>query len=287
MPNRREFIKGSLSLLPSSLTFCVAGAQSTSERSDFVCGTVDRNPAVNSSIQIERYSIDANVDRGALDVAVREFGITPYGTINFVHRWRRGDGLTPNTGMITLGIHFLNGSDTQKAFVQNAANNWLTGELGSRIEFRFGVSRNQAQVTISFNGTGNNSSVVGRESAQYAQTHATMNISDLFDHVVQHEFGHALGLQHEHQHPGAGIEWNKPVVIADMERQGWTQDMVEQNIFARYSGNYACLGDPRPDPNSMMLYPIPLRWTLNGFTSGTNSLVSRGDRRCLEGIYRG
>ena len=287
MLNRREFVSGSLGLLPSSFGFCVASAQTTSTTSEFVCGTVDRSPGANTSIQIERYSADAGVDRAVLDAAVREFGITPYGTINFVHRWRRSDGLTPNTGVITLGIHFLNGGDLQKTLVRNAATSWLSGELGTRMEFRFDVPRNQAHITISFNNSGNNSSIVGRESALYAQTRDTMSLSDLVDHVVQHEFGHALGLQHEHQHPGVGIRWNKPVVVADMALQGWTPDMVEQNIFARYSTDYACLADPRPDPELIMLYPIPLRWTLNGFKSGTNTLLSRGDRRCLEGIYRG
>ena len=32
--------------------------------------------------------------------------------------------------------------------------------------------------------------------------------------VVLHEFGHALGLIHEHQNPEGGIEWNEPAVKA-------------------------------------------------------------------------
>ena len=76
-----------------------------------------------------------------------------------------------------------------------------------------------------------------------------MNLADLIDHIIQHEFGHAIGLQHEHQHPSIGIQWNKKVVIADMAKQGWTQEMVEHNIFDRYATNYACVGDPAFNPN--------------------------------------
>lgn len=285
MFSRREFIAGSCAALPSLISGR-ALAQTTLTEPGFVCGTVDRGPGANTSLQIERYSADAGFDRALLEAAVRDFKLTPYGTANFAHRWRRSDGLTPNSGVITLGINFLNGSVTQQAMVRNAAASWLAGEFGTRMAFRFGVPRNQAQITINFNNSGNNSSIVGRESAQYAQNHDTMNLSDLVDHVIQHEFGHAVGLQHEHQHPGAGIQWNKSIVIADMARQGWTQDMVEQNIFARYSADYKCVGDPGLNPNSIMLYPIPPRWTLNGFSSGTNAAISGGDRRCIEGIYQ-
>ena len=36
-----------------------------------------------------------------------------------------------------------------------------------------------------------------------------------FRSTTIHEFGHALGLNHEHKNPSAGIKWNKPVVYSD------------------------------------------------------------------------
>ena len=50
-----------------------------------------------------------------------------------------------------------------------------------------------------------------------------------------HEFGHALGLIHEHQSPTAGINWNKEVVYQDMAGQGWSRAKVDQHIFKKYS----------------------------------------------------
>lgn len=31
-----------------------------------------------------------------------------------------------------------------------------------------------------------------------------------------HEFGHALGLAHEHQNPAGGIEWNEEVILRNL-----------------------------------------------------------------------
>jgi hypothetical protein len=50
---------------------------------------------------------------------------------------------------------------------------------------------------------------------------------------VLHEFGHALGLVHEHQHPAGGIQWNRPQVLRDLSGppNNWPLDVIEQNVF--------------------------------------------------------
>jgi hypothetical protein len=279
--SRRAFVLGGACCAAHAFSGELASAQGR----PFVCGTVDRSPGGDSAMQIRRYSAEAGVDRAAVQKAVEEFKLTPYGAARLSDRWRRGDGLTPNSGVITLGIHFLDGPEASRATVRRAASAWLAGDLGKRMAFRFDVPRQLCQIAITFN-TIRNASIVGRESAKYAQTHATMDLADLDDYVIQHEFGHAIGLQHEHQHPGAGIRWNRANVIADMARQGWTRTMVKQNIFDRLSRHYACVGDPGFDPESIMLYPIPSHWTENGFSSGENVSISKRDRRCIEGLYR-
>jgi hypothetical protein len=45
-----------------------------------------------------------------------------------------------------------------------------------------------------------------------------------YSRVVLHEFGHALGAIHEHQHPAAGIPWDKPKVYEYYARQHWSID---------------------------------------------------------------
>ena len=50
-----------------------------------------------------------------------------------------------------------------------------------------------------------------------------------YQRVVRHEFGHALGMIHEHQNPAAQgqIPWDKPKVYAYYAQQGWNKDDVD------------------------------------------------------------
>ena len=43
-----------------------------------------------------------------------------------------------------------------------------------------------------------------------------MNLGFMDGGTAAHEFGHAIGLAHEHQNPAGGIQWNEAVVIREM-----------------------------------------------------------------------
>jgi serralysin len=254
-------------------------------RPAFICGTVDRDASPDMQTIIDRFSSNAGSGRFQVEAVVNDSKFTPYGTANLDHRWLRSDGLTPNTNFITLGVHFFNGTADQRTMVEKAANVWLVGDLGTRLKFEFGVDQSRAQISIHFGAEGNNS-IVGRESATYAKTRPSMRLQDMYEYIVTHEFGHALGLQHEHQNPATAIKWHRAAVIADMASQGWTPQMCEQNIFSRFSKQYACIGSPTFDAASIMLYPIPSHWTEDGYSTSTNTAVSTGDAKCVVGLYR-
>ncbi|HKG84980.1 MAG TPA: hypothetical protein VKB16_17765, partial [Beijerinckiaceae bacterium] len=68
----------------------------------------------------------------------------------------------------------------------------------------------------------------------------TMHLADTEDRPVLHEFGHVLGLRHEHHHPASGIVWNKPVVYRELRQQfGWSKAMVDSNIFERFTQDFS------------------------------------------------
>ncbi len=105
--------------------------------------------------------------------------------------------------------------------------------------------------------------------------------------VVLHEFGHAVGLIHEHQNPKGGIDWNRPAVIHDLSGppNNWDEATIENNMFHYYPPGDLDATDV--DPTSIMMYPIPSSWTLDGFSTGLNGELSATDRaphpKCLSG----
>jgi hypothetical protein len=114
-------------------------------------------------------------------------------------------------------------------------------------------------------------------------TPATAN--DELQRVVLHEFGHALGLVHEHQSPSAEIPWNHEAVYAYFAGPPnyWSTAEVDHNIFQRYQHdqtNFTAF-----DPTSIMLYPIPPEFTDGKLTVGWNRTLSATDREFIGQLY--
>jgi hypothetical protein len=103
--------------------------------------------------------------------------------------------------------------------------------------------------------------------------------------VVSHEFGHSLGLIHEHQNPDHPIQWDRKAVIADLSGppNSWDEATIEHNIFEKYDP--AKLSATAVDPKSIMMYPIPATWTTDGFSAGLNEEPSDTDKEFIRGAY--
>jgi serralysin len=101
--------------------------------------------------------------------------------------------------------------------------------------------------------------------------------------VVLHEFGHALGLVHEHLSPAAEIPWDEKKVIAYYKRtNGWNEDYIRANVLARSKAD----AFTRFDPLSIMLYPVPKELTIGGFEiPWSNSELSALDREFIAQMY--
>ena len=126
-------------------------------------------------------------------------------------KWQPGD---------TISISFLDGTDAQKALVRRFAVEWVTNLANLRLSWE---TPPNTDVRISFKYSGS-WSVIGTTAKNIPKNQPTMNFGwltqDVSDEearrVILHEFGHALGLIHEHQNPVNKIKWNKPAVIADL-----------------------------------------------------------------------
>ena len=111
-------------------------------------------------------------------------------------------------------------------------------------------------------------------------------VNSWWRNVLWHEFGHALGLIHEHQNPGGAIPWNREAVIRDLSGppNNWSLQTIEHNMFEPYAKadtNYTTL-----DKASIMMYPIPVSWTTNGFSVGLNGDLSPTDKSFIRNQYQ-
>jgi hypothetical protein len=180
-----------------------------------------------------------------------------------------------------LRVRFLDGLAEVQDKVTMIAKEW---EAIANITLDF-VSGGASEIRVSFAEQGFSWSTVGTDALTVAATEPTMNYGWLepttsereYQRLVRHEFGHALGMIHEHQNPAAlgQIPWDRPKVYAYYAQQSWTRDDVDSNIFAVYtedSTNHSAF-----DPTSIMEYAIPDSLTIGSYAIGWNSALSQTD----------
>lgn len=213
-------------------------------------------------------------------------------TINQSRRKKRAAGKPAHfwTPGQTLRIAFLNGDEAFKEAVKTAASNWLP-HINLKFDFVEGDSgdiRIKSEPGIYWSVIGNNALLVEAPDP-------TMRLSpDLrapafFAANVMHEFGHALGAEHEHLHPESNIPWNKPAVYAShgVAEDADEDDYARQSVDERYfnlldAGSF----DYSPyDPKSIMHYPVRQDWTHGDFKIYLNRVLSEKDKAFMAKAY--
>ncbi len=140
-------------------------------------------------------------------------------------------------------------------------------------------------VKISFDPDGGAWSLVGKDAIN--QKGPTMNLGWFDVSTVLHEFGHVLGMIHEHQSPlGKPIDWNKNKVVKwARETQGWNEEETQKNILDKY--DKTMINGSDFDPLSVMLYFFPAKLTMNHRGTHQNLRLSADDVIWIEKTYPG
>jgi len=164
------------------------------------------------------------------------------------------------------------------------------------LSYKWDVDLNSADIRISFVPDLGAWSAVGTQSkSQTDKSAATMNLGWLdrpgdqnttgVGTVVVHEFGHSLGMIHEHSRGDAALKWNKSVVYGwcGCQPNCWTKDIVDSNIFEVY--NTDSFNGSEYDKNSIMHYWFPPQFFDPPVNLPRASVLSDLDKQWISKTY--
>jgi serralysin len=201
-------------------------------------------------------------------------------SIQLHYRWPDGS---------QLHVAFLNDPYGLKNEVLAIANEWHTrghanitfvesDTAGSDIRVTFTASGYWSLIGIQANGQRGRATLC----LGFPSSPATTQLR----RTVLHEFGHSLGLIHEHQQPVANIHWNAQ---ACYEYFGgppncWSRQMVDSNVLRHYPESSA-IRHTAFDENSIMEYPVDPNLTTDHKGIDWNNDLSSLDRQFIAAVY--
>ena len=212
-----------------------------------------------------------------------------------------------------LRVCFMGGKDENNAKVAEIGATWLNDDPAMGLKFDFGKagkprrcdpkSSRESQIRVDYQDAGY-WSVLGQVSVVYLkQEEASLNLAGMGDAAMEafdipdvrgtiiHEFGHALGLLHEHQSPVSTcsneFNWDYIVKYLSGPPNNWSEDQIKTNM-ATEVGEDLMMTDF--DQKSVMLYYFPEEFYSDGskascFIQKPNDDISETDRGTVQYMY--
>ncbi|WP_452231896.1 M12 family metallopeptidase [Lacinutrix sp. MEBiC02595] len=188
----------------------------------------------------------------------------------------------------TITVKFLDNDFELEKKIKRYAKEW---EEYANIHFNF-VEEGDSDIRISLVQNFESWSYLGKECLKYPQNKATMNFGWFFNdtsdneirRVTLHEFGHALGCIHEHQHPKNQIPWDEKAVMRVYQAvHKWSEEQIRHNIFNQFPPEQ--LSNSEYDSNSIMHYFFPKILTLDKREFKENFELSEKDKKFIGICY--
>ena len=185
----------------------------------------------------------------------------------------------------SLNITFVNAEpETLRKQIEGIIRKW---EPSTNLTFTFDQALN-GDIRIK-TGAQTNESYVGTDATLAPSDQPTLSLfvdpqDNDFEWTILHEFGHALGLQHEHLHPKANIPWDKPKVYDYYKTHyQWTKEQVDYNLFTLLPTVDFMQGPY--DKESIMHYVVTNELTIGDWEVLRNTRISKLDRRNMRKAY--
>jgi hypothetical protein len=195
----------------------------------------------------------------------------------------------------TIKIAFVkdqNYTEANAKWTQETVEKYLVPLIN--LKFQWGVPIQGSHIRITFNPRGGAWSYLGTQNLSIPVVKETMNLGWLdmpgekgtgLGTVVIHEFGHMLGMIHEHSRADADLPWNCEAVYKSLAGppNNWDKKKVDDNVFQQITEEQ--FNGSKYDPNSIMHYYFDPSYFCGNVNLPKNTSLSNLDKIWLQRMY--